>query len=52
MKNTIKYLVQSGIFKLRNRIFRQISRNPMGSEPALFFANLFLYYYESNGIDS
>ena len=30
MKNTIKYLVQISFFKLRNRIFRQISRNPVG----------------------
>ena len=29
------------------KIFRQITGSPMGSDPACFSANLFLYFYES-----
>ena len=34
-------------FTLGSKTFRQIIGIPMGSDPAPFFANLFLYYYES-----
>ena len=36
--------------KLGNRTFRQIIEIPVGSDPAQFFANLSLHYYESRGI--
>lgn len=34
-------------FTLGKQLFRQVIGIPMGSDPAPFFANLFLYYYES-----
>ena len=34
-------------FTIGDKIFQQIIGIPMGSDPAPFFANLFLYFYES-----
>lgn len=34
-------------FKFGNKVLRQIISIPMGSDPAPFIANLFLYYYEN-----
>ena len=39
-------------FTLGDKIFRQVIGIPMGSDPAPFMANLFLYHYESNWIKS
>ena len=47
LKNAVKYLLDNSFFQVGNNIFRQIIGIPMGSDPAPFFANLFLYYYES-----
>ena len=43
----LKYLLDNCYFKLGNKLFRQIIGIPMGSDPAPYFANLFLYRYES-----
>ena len=48
LKEAIKYLMENCFFTLGDRIFRQTIGIPMGSDPAPFMANLFLYYYESN----
>ena len=50
LKEAIKYLMDNCFFTLGDRIFRQIIGIPMGSDPAPFMANLFLYYYESNHV--
>ena len=34
-------------FQVGSQIFRQVSGIPMGSDPAPFIANLFLYIYEN-----
>ena len=34
-------------FQVSNKVFRQIIGIPMGSDPAHFIANLFLYIYEN-----
>jgi len=47
LKAAIKYLLENSYFKLGDSIFRQIIGIPMGSDPAPFFANLFLYFYEN-----
>ena len=44
---SVKYLLDNCHFKFGNKIFRQIVGIPMGSDPAPYFANLFLYRYES-----
>ena len=43
----VKYLLDNCHFKFGNKLFRQIVGIPMGSDPAPYFANLFLYRYES-----
>ena len=47
IKDAVKYLLSNCFFTVGSKIFRQIIGIPMGSDPAPFFANLFLYYYES-----
>ena len=39
--------MKNSFFQVRSKIFRQIIGIPMGSGPAPFFANLFLFFYES-----
>ena len=39
-------------FVFGNKIFRQVIGIPMGSDPAAFMGNLFLYYYESKWVKS
>ena len=50
LKNSIKYLLDNCYFKFGNKIFKQVIGIPMGSDPAPFMANLFLYYYENKWI--
>ena len=47
VKLALRYLMSNCFFTLGSKTFRQIIGIPMGSDPAPFFANLFLYYYES-----
>jgi len=47
MKEAVAYLLSNCFFTIGNTLFRQIIGIPMGSDPAPFFANLFLYFYES-----
>ena len=46
-KDAIQYLMDNCYFTLGNKIFKQVIGIPMGSDPAPFMANLFLYHYES-----
>ena len=46
MKDAVSYLFSNCYFTVGPKIFCQIIGIPMGSDPAPFFANLFLYYYE------
>ena len=46
-KKAVLYLMDNCLFTLGDHIFRQIIGIPMGSDPAPFMANLFLYSYES-----
>ena len=52
MKEAVKYLLSNCFFRVGSKIFCQIIGIPMGSDPAPFFANLFLYFYESKWMDS
>ena len=47
----IKFLLDNCHFKFGNKLFRQIIGIPMGSDPAPYFANLFLYRYESRWLN-
>ena len=51
IKSAVKYLLDNCFFKVGNFLFRQCIGIPMGSDPAPFFANLFLYFYESKWIN-
>lgn len=51
LNKAVKYLLQNYYFdtimKQEKRIVREIIGIPMASNPVLFFADLFLNYYES-----
>lgn len=46
--SAMNYLIDNSHFKVGNDIFRQVIGIPMGTDPAPFMANLFLYHYERN----
>ena len=46
IKDAVAYLLLNCYFTVGPMIFCQIIGIPMGSDPAPFFANLFLYFYE------
>ena len=50
VKESIKFILENCHFTVGDSIFRQIIGIPMGSDPAPFFANFFLYHYESKWI--
>ena len=43
----VELLINNSFFQAGSKIFRQVIGIPMGSDPAPFFANLFLFFYES-----
>ena len=47
VKNALQFLMSSCFFTLGNLLFKQVIGIPMGSDPAPFMANLFLYFYEN-----
>ena len=47
IKEGIKYLLENCYFTIGNTIFRQIIGIPMGTDPAPFMTDLYLYKYES-----
>ena len=51
IKDAVAYLLFNCCFAVGPKIFCQIIGFPTGSDPALFFANLFLYFYESKWMD-
>ena len=46
LKKAVQYLIGNSFFTVGDFIFRQKIGIPMGSDPAPFFANLFLHFYE------
>ena len=48
VKLAISYLLDNCYFRIGDAIFKQRIGIPMGSDPAPFMANLFLYHYESS----
>ena len=47
VKDALEYLMKNCFFTFGSKVFRQVIGIPMGSDPAPFMANLFLYHYES-----
>ena len=52
IKESLRYLIDNSFFSVGSDLFKQVIGIPMGSDPAPFFANLFLYYYESKWLQS
>ena len=48
IKDAVACLLLNCYFNVGPKIFCQMIGIPMGSDPAPFFAYLFLYFYESN----
>ena len=44
--------INNSFFQVGSEIFRQVIGIPMGSDPAPFFANLFLFFYETRWLKS
>ena len=51
IKKAFKYSIENAYFQVGNTVLRQKIGIPIGSDPAPFFANLFLYIYESKFIN-
>ena len=49
-KEGLSYLMDNCFFTFGELIFRQVIGIPMGSDPAPFMANLFLYHFESKWV--
>ena len=47
IKSVLEYVIDNAFFQVGSKIFRQVIGIPMGSDPAPFIANLFLYVYEN-----
>ena len=47
IKSVLEYVIDNAFFQVGCNIFRQVIGIPMGSDPATFIANLFLYIYEN-----
>ena len=52
LKETISYLIKQCYFTIGNLVFKQDIGIPMGIDPAPFWANLILYFYESKFVQS
>ena len=48
IKEILKFIVDNAYFQIGDKVFKQCIGIPMGSDPAPFMANLFLYFYENN----
>ena len=46
LRQAVKYNLEKCFFKVASQIF-QVVDIPMSSDPAPFFANLFLFHYKS-----
>ena len=51
MKDVLSYVIKNAYFQINNKVFQQVIGIPMGSDPAPFIANLFLYFYENKFLD-
>ena len=52
LKTIVEHLITKCYFTVGNTVFIQIIGIPMGTDPAPFWANLFLYFYEKRFITS
>ena len=52
IKSCLEFLINNSFFQVGPKIFCQVIGIKMGSDPAPFFANLFLLFYESRRLKS
>ena len=52
IKTCLDFLINKSFFQVGSKILRQVIGIPMGSDPAPFFGNLFLFFYESKWLKS
>ena len=52
VEDAVNYILSCYYFAVGNNIFSQIIGIFMGPDPASFFSNLFLHYYESRWIEN
>ena len=52
IKSCLGFLINNSFFQVGSMIFCQVIAIPMGSDLAPFFANLFLFFYESRWLKS
>ena len=52
IKSCLEFLINNNFFQVGSKIFRQVIGIPMGSVSTPFFANLFLFFYESRWLKS
>ena len=50
LKQIVGFLLSNCFFKFGKKVFQKVIWIPMGWHPALFFANLFLYYGKTSGL--
>ncbi len=49
--NMINYIIDNAYFTVAGQSYKQVIGIPMGTDPAPFIANLYLYYYEFNWLE-
>ena len=52
VKSGLEFLINNNFFQVGSKIFRQVIGISMESDPALFFANPFLFFYKSRWLKS
>ena len=52
LKKAFAYIIRNCYFSIGEHVFKQIIGIPMGSDPAPFFANLFLFYFEMKWMEN
>ena len=52
LTETVMFLIKNCYFNVGNMVFRQDIGIPMGIDPAPFWANLFLYFFESKHVQT
>ena len=52
IKSCLEFLINSSFLQVGSKIFGQVLGIPMEPDPVLFFANLFLFFYECRWLKS
>ena len=50
LKQNVEFVLSNCFFKVKVKVFQQVIGIPIGLDPAPFFSNLFLCYYQNEWI--